>query len=70
MPYYKVPRSVQINGFDYVEADDPDDALSKAEQEDNEPCYQRAWPDHDDIEFQDPEEVTEEEFNSESNRTF
>lgn len=63
MPYYKVPRSIKLHGYDYVEAEDMDEALSAAEQEDNDTCYQPAWPDHDDIEFQDPEEITEEEFN-------
>lgn len=70
MPYYKVPRSVQLQGHDYVEADDAEAALGAAEQEDNEPCYQRTWPDHDDIEFEDAEEISEEEFNEAQNAAF
>ena len=64
MPYYKVSRSVQINGYSYVEADDEDAANEAVVNEDNEPCYQRNWPDNDDIEYGDPEEITEEEFNA------
>lgn len=45
MPYWKVPVTIELAGYRYVEADDKDAAIDAAAETDLSVPYIQSWPD-------------------------